>query len=50
MLLPPGAEPHAFEPTPGSMVLVHRADAFVYISDWLEPWVKDILGAAGKKT
>jgi len=49
-LLPPGAEPHGFEPTPGSMVAVHRADVFLYVSDRLEPWVKDVLGAAGKRT
>ena len=50
MLLPPGAEPHSFEPAPGSMVAVHNARAFVYVSDELEPWVQDIVGAAGKTT
>ncbi len=50
MLLPPGAEPHSFEPSPGSMVAVHDARAFVYVSDVLEPWVKDVLGAVGKTT
>ncbi len=50
MLLPPGAEPHGFEPAPGSLVSVHRADAFFYVSDRLEPWVKDVLGAVGPNT
>lgn len=50
MLLPPNAEPHAFEPTPGSIVAVHHAAVFGYVSDALEPWVKDVLGAAGGKT
>ena len=50
MLLPPNAEPHAFEPTPGDMVTVHKAAVFVYVSDELEPWAKDVLGAAGKGT
>ena len=50
MLLPPGAEPHSFEPSPGSMVAVHNARAFVYVSDELEPWAKDVLGAVGKTT
>ena len=50
MLLPPGAEPHAFEPAPGDMVAVHSADLFVYVSDEIEPWAKDVLGAAGKQT
>ncbi len=50
MLLPPGAEPHSFEPSPGSLIAVHNARVFVYVSDKLEPWVKDVLGAAGKDT
>ena len=50
MLLPPNAEPHAFEPTPGDMVAVHKADVFVYVSDDLEPWAKDVLGGAGANT
>jgi zinc transport system substrate-binding protein len=43
MLLPVNAEPHSFEPTPGAIVTVDRADIFVYISDRLEPWAKDVL-------
>ncbi len=50
MLLAPGSEPHSFEPSPGSMVAVHKARAFVYISDKLEPWVKDVLGAVESET
>ena len=50
MLLPPNAEPHSFEPSPGSLVQVHKAALFVYISDPLEPWARDVLGAAGKNT
>lgn len=50
MLLPPNAEPHSFEPTPGSLVAVHKAAAFIYISNRLEPWARDVLGTAGKDT
>lgn len=50
MLLPPNAEPHSFEPSPGSLVAVHHAAALVYVSDRLEPWVQAVLGAAGKDT
>ena len=50
LLLPPGAEPHSFEPSPGSLIAVHNARAFLYVSDVLEPGVKDVRGAAGKKT
>lgn len=50
MLLPPGAEPHAFEPTPGALITLKHADAFVYVSDELEPWAKELAKAAGEKT
>lgn len=42
MLLPPGAEPHAFEPTPGVLVSLQHADAFIYTSKTLEPWAADL--------
>ncbi len=50
MLLPPGAEPHAFEPTPGALVMLQHADAFVYVSDELEPWAADLAKSVGQKT
>ena len=42
MLLPAGAEPHAFEPSPGTLVLMQDADLFIYVSDTLEPWARDV--------
>lgn len=50
MLLPPGAEPHAFEPTPGALISLKKAAAFIYISDELEPWANDLAQAAGPQT
>lgn len=50
MLLPPGAEPHSFEPTPGALVALNQADAFIYMSSELEPWAADLAQAAGKQT
>ena len=50
MLLPPGAEPHAFEPTPGVLVSLKKADAFIYVSDELEPWAKDLAKAAAPRS
>ncbi len=50
MLLPPGAEPHSFEPTPGTLVSMKYADAFIYLSDELEPWAKDLATSAGENT
>lgn len=49
MLLPANAEPHSFEPTPGAIVAVNGADAFIYVSGRLEPWAKELL-AGVKKT
>ena len=43
MLVPPGAEPHHFEPTPGSIISVEQADVFLYTSLQAEPWVGSIL-------
>ena len=46
MLLPPNAEPHAFEPAPGVLVRVKQAQAFIYLSDELEPWAADVARVA----
>lgn len=47
MLVPPGTEPHHFEPTPGSIIAVDGSDLFVYASARIEPWTKDILKGLG---
>ena len=38
MLIPPGMEPHAFEPIPKTIKELKRAQIFFYISNTLEPW------------
>jgi zinc transport system substrate-binding protein len=43
LLLPPGIEPHSFEPTPQDIVQIQEADIFIYTGDSMEPWVKDII-------
>lgn len=43
LLLPPGAEPHDFEPTPSDIRKIHDADIFIYVGDMMEPWARDIL-------
>ena len=48
MLVPPGTEPHSFEPTPGAIIAVDKADIFLYSSLQLEPWVKDLLAGLPK--
>ncbi|MEW6378340.1 MAG: metal ABC transporter substrate-binding protein [bacterium] len=43
LLLPPGAEPHAWEPKPGDIATLTRADIFIYLGAGMEPWVHDLL-------
>ncbi len=46
LLLPPGVEPHSFEPKPGDIVKINRADVFVYTGDFMEPWAAAIIKGA----
>jgi zinc transport system substrate-binding protein len=43
LLLPPGVEPHSFEPNPADILHLNHADIFVYTNKYMEPWVEDIL-------
>jgi zinc transport system substrate-binding protein len=47
LLLPPGMEPHSFEPRPEDIVRVSRASLFVYTNRAMEPWAADILKGVG---
>jgi zinc transport system substrate-binding protein len=47
LLLPPGAEPHAWEPRPSDLGKIQRADVFIYIGPAMEPWAGDLLKATG---
>lgn len=50
LLLPPGVEPHGFEPRPGDILRISKADLFIYTGPFMEPWVQDILkGIANEK-
>lgn len=42
-LLPPGAEPHHWEPNPRDLIRINDAQLFVYCGAGLEPWVESIL-------
>jgi zinc transport system substrate-binding protein len=49
LLLPPGVEPHAWEPKASDMVAISKADLFLCVSKDLEPWANDIVrGASGR--
>ncbi|HEY5513650.1 MAG TPA: metal ABC transporter substrate-binding protein [Geomonas sp.] len=43
LLLPPGVEPHSFEPRPEDIVRVNHADLFIYTSKYMEPWAASII-------
>lgn len=39
-LLPPGGEPHDFEPSPKDFATLGKADLFIYNGAHLEPWIE----------
>ena len=43
LLLPPGLEPHSYEPKPGDVLKVNEADIFIYTGREMEPWVESLL-------
>jgi zinc transport system substrate-binding protein len=43
MLLPPGMEPHSFEPKPNDIVRVNKSGLFIYTNRYMEPWAESIL-------
>ncbi|WP_066634027.1 metal ABC transporter substrate-binding protein [Desulfolucanica intricata] len=42
-LLPPGVEPHGWEPTPRELARIEDADLFIYNGAGMEPWVEQRL-------
>lgn len=38
LLLPPGADSHAFEPSPDDILSLQKADMVVYTSEYMEEW------------
>jgi zinc transport system substrate-binding protein len=49
LLLPPGVEPHSFEPKPEDMVRVSKADLVVYTNERMEPWAVKMLQTIATK-
>jgi zinc transport system substrate-binding protein len=43
LLLPPGIEPHTFEPKPADVMTVNKADIFVFTNEYMEPWAKSFI-------
>lgn len=53
LIIPPGVEPHAFDPTPRDMAYILKSDLFVYTSGLMEPWAEKMIRSQGidvKKT
>jgi len=48
LLLPPGMEPHSFEPRPEDMMTVAKADIFIYTNSGMEPWAEKLLDGVTK--
>lgn len=46
MLIPPGCEPHAYEPTPSDMVIAAECDLFIGVGGESEAWAEKIISAA----
>ncbi len=48
LLLPPGVEAHAYEPTPSDITTINNAEMFVYTGEFMELWAHDIIDSADK--
>jgi len=46
LLLPPGTEPHTYEPKPSDIIKIGNTDIFVYTGAGMEPWAHDIVEGA----
>jgi zinc transport system substrate-binding protein len=49
LLLPPGVEPHAWEPRARDLVAIAQADLFLCVSRNLEPWAQDVVQGASRQ-
>ena len=45
-ILPPGADPHDYEPTPADAVALKNGKIFFYDGPFLEPWAADLAASA----
>lgn len=45
-ILPPGADPHDYEPTPNDAVALRNGRVFFYDGPFLEPWAANLAASA----
>ncbi|HUH66733.1 MAG TPA: zinc ABC transporter substrate-binding protein [Syntrophales bacterium] len=50
LLLPPGIEPHAFEPRPTDFRRIQDSDIFLFTGKFMEPWVAGLLKGIDAKS
>ena len=43
LLLPPGVEPHNFEPRPNDITRIQNSDLLIFTGKYMEPWVDNLL-------
>lgn len=48
LILPPGVEAHAYEPTPKEIVAIQSADLFLYTGEQMEPWAHRLIDPSAK--
>ncbi len=47
VLVPPGASPHTFEPSPSLVAKATQARVFVYVGAGMEPWAERLMASKG---
>ncbi len=47
MLIPPGFEPHSYDPSPADIVLTKKCDLFIGIGGESEAWAERLISSAG---
>lgn len=43
LLLPPGIEPHSFDPKPRDILTINEADLFIFTGSFMEPWAVNLI-------
>lgn len=43
LLIDPGIESHTYEPTPGDIIEINKANLFIYTGKYMEPWAEKII-------
>lgn len=50
LLMPPGVEPHSFEPKPDDIVRIGKVGLFVYTNPIMEPWATKIIQSFDRRS